>query len=77
MATSGIAVDSTYLYWGDPVAGAVYRCPLAGCGASNPTAIATNQGHVNSLAITGSYILYSVGNSVDAGAPIGVFGALR
>ncbi len=76
-ATSGIAVDATYLYWGDPVAGAVYRCPLAGCGASSPTTIVTNQGHVNTLVIDGSYILYSVGQSVDAGAPIGVFGALR
>jgi hypothetical protein len=76
-ATSGIAVDATYLYWGDPVAGAVYRCPLAGCGATTPTTIVTGQGHVNTLAIYGTYVFYSVGQSVDAGAPIGVFGALR
>jgi hypothetical protein len=75
-ATSGVAVDATHLYWGDPVAGAVYQCPLAGCGASNPTTIVTNQGHVNSLAVDGTLIFYSVGTSVDAGAPIGVFGAL-
>jgi hypothetical protein len=75
-ATSGVAVDATHLYWGDPVAGALYQCPLAGCGASSPTAIVTNQGHVNSLAVGGALIFYSVGTSVDAGAPIGVFGAL-
>jgi hypothetical protein len=76
-ATSAVAVDAANLYWGDPVAGAVYRCPLAGCGASTPTVLASGQGHVNSLAIAGSYVLYTVGTSVDAGAPIGVFGALE
>ncbi len=74
-ATSGLAVDATHLYWGDPTAGAVYRCPLAGCGASSPTAIVTAQGHVNSLALAGNYVLYSVGISADAGLPNRVFGA--
>jgi hypothetical protein len=76
-ATSGVAVDTTYLYWGDPAAGAVYRCPLAGCGASSPATIVTGQGHVNALAISGSLIFYSVGISVDAGLPDGLFGAMR
>jgi hypothetical protein len=77
-STSGLAVDGTSIYWGDPVAGAVYRCPLAGCGdAAAPTPIATSLGHVNSLAIGGSLLFYTVGQSADGGAANGVFAAMK
>jgi hypothetical protein len=76
VSTSGLVVDSTSLYWGDPASGAVYRCPIAGCGdAAAPTPIATGVGPVNCLALASPFVLYTVGDSADGGAANGVFAA--
>ncbi|MGO8998159.1 MAG: hypothetical protein ACLQVI_32975 [Polyangiaceae bacterium] len=76
VSTSGLAVDSTSIYWGDPASGAVYRCPIAGCGdAAAPTAIASGVGPVNCLALDSPFVLYTVGDNADAGSVNGVFAA--
>lgn len=74
-STSGLFVDATSIYWAEPAAGAIYRCPLGGCGGSMPTTIASGLGHVNCLTEAGSWLLYSVGDSVDGGASNGIFAA--
>jgi hypothetical protein len=78
-STSGIAIDSTYLYWADPANATINRCPIAGCGdASSPTVIAQSvPGQINGIAILGSFIFYAVGSSLDAGATNGVYAATR
>lgn len=76
-STSGLASDGTSLYWAEPVAGAIYKCPVGGCGASTPTLIASNAGGINGLALLGSQVFYTVGVAADAGTVNGVYAAAK
>jgi len=73
---SAIAVDATDVYWTSRAAGtgAIYRCALAGCTLTAPTAVATGLNAPDWLALDATSVYYTTGGSGgggDAGADAG------
>jgi hypothetical protein len=67
-APTGIAVDSTRVYWANRDAGTIVSCPRTGCGSGSPAVLASNQSLPRGVAVDASSIYWmSVTENPDAG----------
>jgi hypothetical protein len=66
---TGIAVDSTYVYWNDFAGGEVVRCTIGGC-ANQPTVLVPNQPHAEGLSFDGVNLYWATaGNILTCASP--------
>jgi hypothetical protein len=66
---TGIAVDSTSVYWNDFAAGQIVKCAIGGC-ANSPTVIGPNQPHAEGLSYDGVNLYWAAtGSLITCTAP--------
>lgn len=55
---TGIAIDSTRVYWANQDEGTIVACPLTGCGAATPTVLASDQAMLRGIAVDADSIYF-------------------
>jgi hypothetical protein len=65
MKPTGLAVDSTTIYWANETAGTVVSCPKNGCGTSTPTTLASNLTTVRGVAVDATYVYFDDASGVQ------------
>ena len=65
MKPTGIAVDSTSVYWANETAGTVVSCPIAGCGSGTPKTLASNLTTARGVAVDASFVYFVDSNGVE------------